>query len=458
MSADTGAKIKRHTIDPKAIAQWVAEAEKVGRHRVFYDAHKDAPRGFGVRVTKGGAVSFVLNYYANGSERRATVNKPGEHLSITAARKRAQTMRDKINAGGDPLAEKQAARKAKNAAKAEAIRKADYGFGALMAAYVAHLKADSKTSWPQVEGAIARHITEPFPKLAAKPADEVTKDDVMPVFHRLTKTDKFTEARKLRVYLRAAYTAAKRARNDAAMFAFSGFQIQSNPLADFDVTRPKESAEKAAKAAKERKWALSEAQLAAYWRRIAADSTERGALLRFHLLTGGQRVEQLGRLTIDDYDADQKNITIRDTKGRRRVAHEHVVPLIPDALAALNAMRGEEPKGAHLFTVSHGREAAVYHTVWETVQEVAEAMVKAGEIDRIFTPGIIRKTVETRLLAAGVSRDVRAHLLSHGRTGVQAQHYEAHDYDSEKRAALRKLRKLCEPTPGNVIDFPAKAG
>ena len=262
MGADTAAKVKRHAIDPKAIAQWVAEAEQAGRHRVFYDAHKDAPRGFGVRITQGGAVSFVLNYYAHGSERRATVNKPGERLSITAARKRAQTMRDKINAGGDPLAEKQAARDAKKAAKAEAVRKADYGFGALMAAYVAHLKADSKTSWPQVEGAIARHITEPFPKLAAKPADEVTKDDVMPVFHRLTKTDKFPEARKLRVYLRAAYTAAKRARNDAAMFAFSGFRIQSNPLADFDVTRPKESAEKAAKAAKERKWALSEAQLA----------------------------------------------------------------------------------------------------------------------------------------------------------------------------------------------------
>jgi hypothetical protein len=36
-----------------------------------------------------------------------------------------------------------------------------------------------------------------------------------------------------------------------------------------------------------------------------------------------------------------------------------------------------------------------------------------------------------------VSRDVRAQLLSHGRTsGVQARHYERYDFLPEKRAAL----------------------
>ena len=437
----------KHKITERFIAAMVAEAPGAGRHRVFYDDHKDAPRGFGVRVTSGCVVSFVLNYYSAGSERRATVGRYGKspNLSITAARKEAAKMRDKINSDGDPLAEKQSAVAAKKAAMAEATRKQGYGFAALLAAYVEHLKADGRPSWKQVEGAIARHITEPFPKLAAKPADEITVDDVMPVFHKLTKAGTYTEARKLRAYLRAAYTAAKKARNDAAMFAFSGFQIRTNPLTELDVTRPKEAAEKAAKDAKERKWSLSEPQLAAYWRRITADATERGALLRFHLLTGAQRVEQLARLTDGDYDAAQKLVTLRDTKGRRRVAQEHIVPLLPEAIDALYAMRGDEAKGIHLFTVSHGREAAVYHTVWEAVKEVAAVMVKAKEIDRLFTPGTIRKTVETRLQAAGVSRDVRAHLLSHGRGGVQAQHYEAHDYDYEKRAALRKLRQLCEP-------------
>src|SRR4030095_8606090 len=113
--------------------------------------------------------------------------------------------------------------------------------------------------------AIDRHIVDARPKLAAQAADAITIDDVMPVFHALTKAGKLREAEKLRAYLRAAYTAARKARTDAALHAFAGFRIQSNPLADFEVSRPKEAAEKAATAARERKWALSETQLAAYW-------------------------------------------------------------------------------------------------------------------------------------------------------------------------------------------------
>ena len=42
------------------------------RDRVFYD--DDLP-GFGVRVTKAGTKSFILNYYANLEERRLTIGK-----------------------------------------------------------------------------------------------------------------------------------------------------------------------------------------------------------------------------------------------------------------------------------------------------------------------------------------------------------------------------------------------
>jgi hypothetical protein len=38
-----------------------------------------------------------------------------------------------------------------------------------------------------------------------------------------------------------------------------------------------------------------------------------------------------------------------------------------------------------------------------------------------------------------VDREVRAHLLSHGRPqGVQGKHYERYDFLDEKRRALRK--------------------
>jgi hypothetical protein len=51
----------------------------------------------------------------------------------------------------------------------------------------------------------------------------------------------------------------------------------------------------------------------------------------------------------------------------------------------------------------------------------------------------IRSGVETLLAANGISREIRGHLQSHGLTGVQARHYDGHDYMPEKRKALEVL-------------------
>jgi hypothetical protein len=40
------------------------------------------------------------------------------------------------------------------------------------------------------------------------------------------------------------------------------------------------------------------------------------------------------------------------------------------------------------------------------------------------------------LAAAGVTKDIRGQLLSHGISGVQAAHYDRHSYMTEKRQAL----------------------
>jgi hypothetical protein len=47
----------------------------------------------------------------------------------------------------------------------------------------------------------------------------------------------------------------------------------------------------------------------------------------------------------------------------------------------------------------------------------------------------VRRTAESMLAAQGVSRDLRAQLLSHGLSGVQ-QRYDRYDYIREKCEAL----------------------
>jgi hypothetical protein len=427
-----------------------ALAPTPGRPRIDYD--DGDVRGFGIQVTPAGRKTFLLVYVAKatGQERRMVLGEfgPAPALSLSAARARAIEVRAQVNAGRDPWAEGRVQRAQAVADKAKTAAT----LGALLGAYVAHLKAASKPSWKEVEAAVKRNVTDQFPKLAAMRADQVTLDDVRPVLTRLTKAGSWRAAEKMRAHLRAAFTAAREARQDAGMAAFDDFRLSHNPMLELRVSRPKEAAQTAASAARERKWALSEAQLRAYWKRLHALDTPAGALMRFHLLTGGQRMEQLARLTTGDLDRDAATVTLRDTKGRRAVAHEHVVPLIPDALAALDAMG----KGPHLFTVSGGEAPAVPHTLAAAMRALSTAMSEAGEVDRTITPGSIRRTVETRLAAKGVPDEVLARLLSHGLGGVQARNYNAHRYDDEKRAALEKLRALLDEPGGTVIKFPAK--
>lgn len=445
-----------YKITDKFIAERVAEAAATGgegRNRVFYDDHKDAPPGFGVRVTKAGAVAFVLNYYAQGAERRATVGRygPAPGLSIAAARKEAAKLRAQVLAGADPVAAKRAAVEAKRAAD-EAKRDRDrHTLAVLVETYIADLRGQGKPERTarDYETLFARAVADPFPKIAALPLDSVTVEAVMPAFHRLLKAGAVRDPEKLAALMKAAFNAARGAQSDASRHRYAGLKVKGNPLVDLRVPRPKKSADEARKAKAERYWTLTQPQLAAYWARIAAQDDAYGAMLRLHLLTGGQRREQLARLTRDDWHGEV--ITLWDGKGRRRELREHKLPLLPEAVEAIQAMAGD--KGDFLVTADKGRTAASASVLDHACGRVGAAMVEAGELLRPLTPGTIRRTVETLLGQARVFKEVRAQLQSHGLNGVQDRHYDMGDYLEHKREALELLRALCEPKPDNVASI-----
>ena len=104
---------------------------------------------------------------------------------------------------------------------------------------------------------------------------------------------------------------------------------------------------------------------------------------------------------------------------------------------------------------SDGKRATVLTTLSVAVREVSDALKKSHKVPR-FQQRDLRRTVETMLQKLGVEREVRAHLLSHGRTrGVQGQHYERYDFLDEKRRALRKwgahLERIIEGKPQSKV-------
>lgn len=149
---------------------------------------------------------------------------------------------------------------------------------------------------------------------------------------------------------------------------------------------------------------------------------------------------------MDDCDAD--TLRLYDGKGRRKVPRVHVVPLLPEAVDAMRAMVGHR----YVFTVTAGKSGATHHVLRQRLRPVVAAMLEAGELEGApFTPGDLRRTVETRLAAAKVHKDVRAQLQSHGLGGVQDKHYDVHDYLPEKRAALETLYRIVTGTSADVV-------
>jgi integrase len=75
-----------------------------------YVIHSDDKiKGFGIRITANGVISFILNYTIHGRERRCTVGGWPE-LSVQIARDKALDLRRGISNRIDPLAEKEANR------------------------------------------------------------------------------------------------------------------------------------------------------------------------------------------------------------------------------------------------------------------------------------------------------------------------------------------------------------
>src|SRR3954469_22052973 len=64
-----------------------------------------APRGFGVRVTASGARAFILNYRLRGREHRFTIGAWPDWSALKAVRE-ARNLRQRVDRGEDPLADR----------------------------------------------------------------------------------------------------------------------------------------------------------------------------------------------------------------------------------------------------------------------------------------------------------------------------------------------------------------
>jgi len=441
---DAGKTTRASVVTAREIEAASARAKSEARDIWLTDPAARGQGRFTIRCTPSGARVCMYRYtLADGArdilkvadyDRRGVVG-----MTLHEAREKAGELA-RLAAGGKDLralfAEKDQARAAAEQATAASRRKAERGsLQALFRAYVTTL--DGRESHYDAQSIFKLHVTGPFPELVACPAAQVTAEELRDVLARLIDAGKGRTAAKLRAYLRAAYSMAMRAGLDPTLpEALTAFDVQVNPadrlpsLAQFSKALDR---------------TLTLPELRAFWRRLkdATDSPARDALMACIYL-GGQRPTQLLRVTAKQVDLTSKTITLLDPKGRNRHAspRRHLLPIHDDLLPVFRR-RVEQAEGIEspLFSTS-GRVPLRKETVAVLVEGIEAAMKAAGELERgAFSMRDLRRTAETQMAALGISSDVRAQIQSHGLGGIQARHYDRHDYMLEKRAALQQWAK-----------------
>lgn len=457
-------------ITDKSIAKADREARATGADVWLTDQTK--ARGVGrlrLRATETGQLAFYFRYSDSTGKRDSlvlgTYDQDGAAgLTLKAARAKAGELSKLYQAGKRDLrahlehdsAEQRLRMETAARARTEAERQAVAGsLQKLMDGYVAHLKRQGKQSEPDVRNMFRRNVTDEFPHLAIMRAADVTHRDISALLARLIDKGAGRTAGKLRSYLRAAFAEGLAAEGEPTAHPdLHGFNLTVNPAALVP-------AKKLSAFNRARERVLSESEMHAFLAALENQTgTARDAIL-LSLYLGGQRTAQLVRLAPGDVDIDAREVTLLDGKGARQNPRVHKLPLTDRAAEVVGRLLDTNGDKPFLITLN-GKVHVRTETLSAVVTDICAAMLKDRTASGPFELRDLRRTCETMLARMGVSRDVRAHILSHGLGGVQARHYDMHDYADEKRGALEAWgARLAEIASGtqrrkNVLPMRAK--
>src|SRR5471032_15143 len=377
--------------------------------------------------------------------------RPGsEERTLDALRSDALRMASEVGAGGmarylELLAEQDAAGKAE---KARQRRQAEIAarrgtFGELLDSYVANLESAGRVSAKEISSMFKLHVKGYHPDLISRAAADIEPEDIQLVLagvlgrkprgrgigNKAAGTSfngMRTTCDKLRRYLQAAFSYAASAHLAPERLASDGkiFSIRSNPVRDIPVTQGTGAGNTES---------LTPAELGELLRYLDDLPARHAAIAKALIYLGGQRLVQF---CLVPWEAiTETTISLLDAKGRKAHGWDHLLP-ITERVGEIIEPLLEHQIGPGPFSLTPGKNANPI-TLTKLFSDAGRALSAAGKT-QAFTWKNVRVTAESLLAHLGVSAEVRAWLLSHGRSGVQAKHYDRYSYLPEKRAALEQ--------------------
>jgi integrase len=352
-------------------------------NRIYYDGH-----GFGLRVTAGGARSFVLSYRTrDGRARRLTIGDLGV-WTVSAARTEANELRRRIDQGADPLGELQDERDAETVADLADRFLTEHGV---------RLRPKSLADYRRI---IDHHIR---PALARHKVKSVTFADIDRLHRRISETAPYQANRCLAV-LSKMFALAIRWRMRA-----------DNPCRDIE--RNKEHS---------RERYLSADELARLLEALDGYRDQRtAAIFRLLLLTGSRRGEVL---SMRWEDLDLRTGVWTKPHSRTKQKEKHTVPLSAPARAVLAGLK-PKPSG-FIFPAGRGASGPM-----QTVEKPWRTICQAAGITNLRTHDL-RHSYASQLASAGIGLHVIGGLLGHRKPSTTARY--AHLMDDALRVATER--------------------
>lgn len=410
-------------------------------------------RGFCLVVTTAGAKTFAARYtLKEGPEAgKQVLMTLGPYLGRDG--KAVATFRtEAAKVIGD------AARGIDKAAKRAEVRK-----GATIAQLCErYLKehAPAKRSADMDRRRIARYI---LPDWRHRKAASITRADVRTLLAPIEFGDKAKKLLPRPYEARGVLALVKK----LFSFGIDAEVVTEHPCARMKIATPAKARERELSSAHDLRalWALTEG--AAYLPAAYA------AALRFQLLASARPNEAAGLPKAElDLDADEWTLPAARSKNKR----PHLVPLTPTLRAIIDAQLSDEAQrkveaeaagkpfkeSKFIFPAARGGKIADKCRK-NMLDDALETYNKEPHKLERFTPHDLRRTAETAMAAAGVSKEHRDRVQNHVDNSVGGKHYNLHDYKAEKLAALQTLEnyiqaKLDPKGKSNVVQFPAKAG
>lgn len=389
-----------------------AEAPDKGQ-RFIFDDHRDAPRGFGLRITAAGGKAFIMKYAVDGRERRKTIG-PWPTWSLEAARTQAHDLLRGIAKGEDPLEEKRR-------------RKAEPTIADLAEDWL-----EKHASGLKSESAIRGYVLNDIvPAIGRLKVSDVRRRDVIEVIEAKAENTPRAAAQVL-LYARRMLD-----------YATDRDFIPANPLAGLKPSSIKVAGKRDPLKSVARQRILDTDEIRAFWSNAeTCDLHKLTALALKLVLVTGQRPGEVAGMHEREISGRVWTIPA-ERRGKTETAHsvfltDTALQIITDAkdeIARLQRRRAV-PAAGFMFEAVPGRpitNAALCRAVDR--QHEALGAKDVSPWGR-WTPHDLRRTMRTGLSACRVRPDIAELTIGHTKRGIVAV-YDQHGFDDERRAALQ---------------------